>query len=181
MPVAQNRIIFENDVAEIGHGGPAAWLDDVDLHHDLRDARRVLRIELHRLQASTERTAPPSAWDCPWPEAASEPTTTQAPAPRRHIRTLAWLILCCGAMLLAGGGMLLALSHVAPRPDLWDPGLLSALCGQFLIVLGLVLPRGQAASVRSMRTEPQSSESQLTQVLPWRIPLGEAVHTARSA
>jgi hypothetical protein len=172
MHEAPHHALADDDADEIGSVGLTAWLDDPELAHDLRDARSVLRIELHRLQSAPDEAA--DGWDCPWPLPEREVSAAVAQLSRGRISGLAWFVLCCGAMLLVCGGVLLALSYRAARPDLWNPGLLSALCGQFLVVLGMVMPR--AASGKTRKSEGPTSAAVR---LPWRHALGEAA--ARSA
>ena len=52
---------------------------------------------------------------------------------------LVWSCLGLGVMLLACGGVLLAWSYWAARPELWTIGLPIAIAGQVVLVIGLVL------------------------------------------
>lgn len=156
--------------AEIGRLGVSAWLDDADLSQDLRDARRVLRIELHRLQEAANRPAAAAEWECPWPPEdvrdSVSPATAGKPGNCR-LGGWAWLVLCCGAMLLVAGGVLLCLAYFAARLELWQPGLLAAISGQLLVVLVTLFPRAQSRTAGADRQQPQPH-------LPrWKHVLGE--------
>lgn len=147
---------------------PSTWLDDEDLQRDLRDARRVLRIELHRLQAATQRPAAPPELDCPWPLPIA-PAAAAPPPGRGRLSGWGWFVICCGAMLLVCGGVLLGLAEFAARGELWRNGLLAALGGQFLIVLGITSPRQAAEGGNA-----EVAEIELPARLPWRHKLGDA-------
>lgn len=70
---------------------------------------------------------------------ATEPIAALPVETRSRSSTAAWMSLSLGLAVFACGGVLLAWSLLADRPDLWTIGLPIALAGQAGLIVGLVL------------------------------------------
>jgi len=84
---------------------------------------------------------------------------------------LTWLALLSGTMSLVCGGILLAWSMVAGRPELWSIGLPIAIGGQVVLLIGLVLlvdrlwSDNRAAAVKLNDVDEQLGELKTTTTL----------------
>ena len=123
--------------------------DSWEIDEQLRHIERVLHTakENDRQPPSIERPetirfdlphADPTAWHMPArnsgrrqrPKTAGRGTGSE---------TLIWLVLLLGTMSFVCGGILLAWSMIAGRPELWSIGLPIAIGGQIVLLMGLVL------------------------------------------
>jgi hypothetical protein len=80
----------------------------------------------------------PTAWHAP-PRKAARRRRPQPAAHASGSQALTWFALLLGTMSLVCGGILLAWSMVANRPELWSIGLPIAIGGQIVLLMGLVL------------------------------------------
>jgi hypothetical protein len=143
----------ENAALTLSLAGMPVELDDWELNSDLRATKRILAL----VKADGMQAVDDSIWDrlprankarepreSPQPrgsrERGSRPTLPAeekgAPAPKSG---LGWLMLSLGLMAFVCGGVLVAWSFVANRPDLWRLGLPITFAGQAGLILGLVL------------------------------------------
>ena len=88
----------------------------------LEDAPLVMRID---------RPAPPKA-------ATQQLSQRRTTAPKRSL-VLPWMVLLIGIMAFACGGVLLGMSLVQGRDDLWSYGIPFTIGGQAAMLIGLVL------------------------------------------
>lgn len=143
----------ENAALTLSLAGLPVELDDWELNDDLRATKRILAL----VKAGGMRAVDDSVWDrlprksealerrdLPEPPVARnrvsrpalQPDQNCAPTPRSG---LGWLMLSLGLMAFVCGGVLVAWSFFANRPDLWRLGLPITFAGQAGLVFGLVL------------------------------------------
>ena len=128
---------------------PAPTYDSWELDEQLRHIERLLHTAKENGQQpplierpETTRFdlphAGPTAWHAPArnsgrrrrPKTAGRDTGSE---------TLTWFALLLGTMSFVCGGILLAWSMIAGRPELWSIGLPIAIGGQIVLLMGLVL------------------------------------------
>jgi hypothetical protein len=161
-----------------------AWpphLNDPELADDLRQARRLLRIDQAHADHQPLGLAALLAG-----ERAERSAAQRGDKQRRRRQKmsggslgtfwggLTWLVVCAGGMGLTFGAALLACAqllqhhvlHVGPlagglakRDDLWNWGLLTALAGQFLLFLGFALRRRSKGRVSSQGSSTSKRRS----------------------
>ena len=115
--------------------------DDWQLEAELRSVHRL--VESLRGPERFDEAAPLRSPHLPRVGAAlpglTEPKVAARIEGRNQSSTAAWISLSLGLATFACGGVLLAWSLLADRPDLWPIGLPIALAGQAGLIVGLVL------------------------------------------
>lgn len=114
------------------------WL----LHQDLRRLQRRLGTspDLKLVHAAEDDTDPSPA-SIKKSRHYAKPLQRQAIGGTRpmFLSIIAWTLISLGLMALVCGGVLVAWSFFGARNDLWSRGMPIAFCGQFCLLLGLVL------------------------------------------
>jgi hypothetical protein len=127
---------------------PAPAYDSWEIDEQLRHIDRVLHSARESgrqpsvAQPQTTRFDPPHAAPAAWHAPARKSgRRRRAPKPARNpgSQVLTSLALLLGTMSLVCGGILLAWSVIAGRPELWSIGLPVAIGGQIVLLMGLVL------------------------------------------
>ena len=129
---------------------PLPDFSDWELEPQLRVADRLLKglrqaAPAEDVIATRAAHAQAPSWHVP-----ASPTNLRAEQPSRQepavvpdksekSGTLAWTCLSLGVMALACGGVLIAWSLIAERPDLWSLGMPLAVVGQGGLVIGLLM------------------------------------------
>ncbi len=128
---------------------PAPAYDGWELDEQLRHIERVLHAAKGQDHAppAIERQpttrfdlphAGPTAWHVPPGNSGKRPKAPEV-AHDPGSQALTWLALLLGTMSFVCGGILLAWSMAAGRPELWSIGLPIAIGGQIVLLIGLVL------------------------------------------
>lgn len=138
----------ENAALTLSLVGMPVELDDWELNDDLLATKRILALvkagsapalrdsledRLPTLQAPHESNAGP-ALRAARVAASAAPRTPSAPK-----SGWGWMMLSLGLMAFVCGGVLVAWSFLAKRPDLWQLGLPMTFAGQAGLILGLIL------------------------------------------
>ena len=156
----------------VGHGGPLESERDTDLAAGVTpDPPGWDDWELHDALARARWTAHRStAWRVDDTHAPSD-QPTEPPATKPAASTpgggLAWLAACLGAAAVTFGGVALGWSLLGSRADLWNIGLLTALAGQLLLVLGLFGYRNHTSPAAKSDAAAPGLEPQRARSLPW--------------
>ncbi len=117
-------------------------LDEWEFDHDLRELQGLVAA------AKAGKSAPLGSFAAGFDPLASSPAAAAWASPpampqvrpaRLGSSLFAWFVLLLGVLAFAGGGVLLALSFVLERDNLWSLGMPITVAGQVCLLLGLVL------------------------------------------
>ncbi len=111
--------------------------EDWQIEADVRSVERLIAgLRAARFDQPTP-LAPPHALPAVAPISAETAELPPSSAPKANLA--AWCVLSLGLAVLSCGAVLMGLSYVQERDDLWSLGLPLAIGGQAALIIGLVL------------------------------------------
>ncbi|MGE0757032.1 MAG: hypothetical protein AB7F89_10570 [Pirellulaceae bacterium] len=162
---------------------PEFDLDTWQWDEDLREAGRLVRSLGYVSAIDASHDAGAARKPVRTPQAAATPAAVSnrvrqpGPSTARHriLATFAWTAISLGVMASVFGGVLLAWSYAAARPELWSLGFPFALGGQAALIVGLILQLdGLAQSNQAAVTSLSDLDEQLHELRHVTVRLGNS-------